>query len=138
MIVMKKIQFICVLVLFFSLPGSAQIFNTYELSNCIIKNCNEDSLFRKNKFKKVYDGPMKQGGFISLFHNKSKREYIFTFSNENFSIKQFIYYLPKKSTYNNFLKNKNAHEDINIEGLGRVWYDDGKLYYQISILKKEN
>lgn len=119
--------------LLLSFSGTAQVLSLNKLSPCLINNCDQYNLYKEHNFKKVYAGPRKEGGFLSLFHNTLKNEYIFSYSNEDSQIEQFTYYLPDKIAYDNFLKTKN--ELTQITGEGRILYE-GKKYYQIIIRKK--
>lgn len=84
----------------------------------------------------VYGGPRKMGGYISLFKNKSKQEYMFSYADDTSQTTSFIYYIPTKTAYESFLKQKVSGIDTN--GHGRVYYEDGNKYYQISIGKKQS
>lgn len=71
------------------------------------------------------------GGFIALFQNKANQEYIFSYADQNGETEQIIYYIPTKKIYDTITR--QFIKGIKMKGNGRVWYDDGKKYYQISI-----
>lgn len=71
------------------------------------------------------------GGYLSLFQNKVQKEYLFSYSDKNHQITQFIYYLPTKKEYDKM--SKQSVKGIKVDRKGRVEYEDGKKYYQVSI-----
>ncbi len=70
-----------------------------------------------------------------MYHNPAKREYIFSYSDDDKVPEHFVYYLPYKKQYTRLLHTKI--DDIKICGHGRVEYEDGKTYYYVSIKKKK-
>lgn len=71
------------------------------------------------------------GGYLSLFQNKVQKEYLFSYSDKNHQITQFTYYLPTKKEYDKM--SKQSVKGIKVDRKGRVEYEDGKKYYQVSI-----
>ncbi|MEJ8605464.1 hypothetical protein JSO56_00815 [Riemerella anatipestifer] len=129
---MKKIFYISCLIFSFS---NAQLIKPKEFEKCVLENCDLDKLLIDRKFKMQYGGPRKIGGSLCLYKNKSNKEYVFVYRNEDEKIEQFIYYLPFKAEYEKFINEKII--GVNINAMGRVFYDDEKKYYQVSISSKK-
>lgn len=124
-----KVLFLFILLI--STSASSQSLPLEKLSSCLLAKCDDRKFYIENQFKEVYSGPRKMGGFIALFQNIANQEYIFPYADQNGETEQIIYYIPTKKIYNTITR--QFVKGIKMKGNGRVWYDDGKKYYQISI-----
>lgn len=123
---------ICLSVVLFPLFGFSQTISVKELSECLKSNCDDDSLLLDKGFKTKYAGPRKSEGTVALYHHATAKEYFFIWKNQAGELTQFNYYLSSKKLYDTFIQQKA--ENLTVNPLGKVLYDDGKYYYHASII----
>lgn len=129
----KKLNlFLCFSFALFPLLGFSQTISIKELSECLKTNCDDDNLVLDKGFKTKYAGPRKSEGTVALYHHAGAKEYIFIWKNQAGEFTGLNYYLPTKKAYELFTKQRA--ENLKVNRMGKVLYDDGKNYYHTSII----
>ena len=104
---------------------------------CSEKMTSWDSILIKKGFKEKYSRPKKEGGYIALYQNKTKNEYIFVYANNDEKTTNANYYLPTKKAYLALCTDKkNLPPGFDYNRLGKVEYE-GKIYYHLGFSIKE-
>ncbi|MBB2148314.1 hypothetical protein [Pedobacter gandavensis] len=134
----KYLPFLCLCILAF-VPQEMmaqtfrypQIFDFWSDSSSL-----HPQMLKKKGFSEVYSGPKKQGGFLSLYHNKQAQEYLFINYTDSGKTTTITYYLPTKAKYLNLqVEKKNLKAGEEIKPFGTTTYNDGKKYYQIGFMR---